>query len=503
MKRIALVLAAFIAVVSFQDANAQGLGSIGRSIGNKVTGAAQNAARQGVQNAAQKAKDREAEKAEAERKGPVTPVSFDGKEVYYVSPKGSNRNDCLTPQTAIKNLQKAIDLAPENAVIKIAAGNYLGTLDVGYIEVKDKYLSLVGGYNDDFSDRDPFKNITMIRPSEANVSTNGSKALLELDIRKTENGLFLLDGIAFDMGEENLYAAPDPKSDRNGCPEGCISGRIQAVGEGLGADGTIGGKTLSHQLVHGVVKGRVIIRNCVFTNGGYYGIQMMNLGSRWEIYNNVFVANSYAACQIDDFTNKGGLTYVDFHHNTVLFSWCRTKLMEDMGFGFRFMSRVDADVHDNIFGCNNYGALEYTHKAPEKDIEAMRKVAVVDNKFFMNKSDILLPSASYMWLFIRCDQFEDVEDLDVVENNVTLNDQAYFANINQPYLKGFTSIDVFKSESHDPNSAVNTFRSAMGMNMQGTETVRVSMYGNKYPFQEAFKLFGAYQGCGAQYSFDK
>ena len=63
----------------------------------------------------------------------------------------------MTPQTAIKNLQKAIEVAPENAVIKIAAGNYLGTLDVGYIEVKDKYLSLVGGYNEDFSDRDPFK----------------------------------------------------------------------------------------------------------------------------------------------------------------------------------------------------------------------------------------------------------------------------------------------------------------------------------------------------------
>ena len=499
MKKVSFILAAALSMAVLQPAQAQSL----RSLGNKVTGALQNEVRKEAQKAREDAKKNAADKAMKEALGPVTPVSFEGKETYYVSLKGSNRNDGRSPETPYKNLQKAIDEAPENAVIKIAAGNYLGTLDVGYIEIKDKYLSLVGGYTEDFSDRDPYKNVTMIRPSAANVSTNGTKALLEVDVRKTENGLVLVDGIAFDLGEENLYASYNPESDRNGSPEGCISGRIQAVGEGLGADGTIGGKTLSHQLIHGVVRGRVIIRNCTFVNGGYYGIQMMNIGSKWEIYNNVFVANSYAACQIDDFTNKGGLTYVNFHHNTVLFSWCRTKIMEDMGFGFRFMSRVDADVHDNIFGCNNYGALEYTHKAPEKDIEAMRRVSVVNNKFFLNKSDILLPSASYLWLFVRCDQFEDVDDLDEVENNVLLNDPAYFAKINQPYLKGFTNIDVFKSESHDPNSAVNTFRSAMGMNMVGTETVRVSMYGNKYPFEEAFNLFGAYDGFGAQYVFDK
>jgi hypothetical protein len=34
--------------------------------------------------------------------------------------------------------------------------------------------------------------------------------------------------------------------------------------------------------------------------------------------------------------------------------------------------------------------------------------------------------------------------------------------------------------------------------MQGTETVRVSMYGNRYPYEKAFELFGAIKGYGAQ-----
>ncbi|MCI7750403.1 MAG: hypothetical protein MSH61_08630, partial [Bacteroidales bacterium] len=49
------------------------------------------------------------------------PVS--GK-IYYVSPNGSNRNDATSPETAVKDLQKAIDLAEEGSAIYIAEGNY-------------------------------------------------------------------------------------------------------------------------------------------------------------------------------------------------------------------------------------------------------------------------------------------------------------------------------------------------------------------------------------------
>ena len=98
---------------------------------------------------------------------------------YYVSPAGSNRNDALTPQTAVKDLQKAIDLAEEGSVINIAEGNYLGKLDQGFVEVK-KYLSLVGGWNSDFSERNPVKYITSIRPGAQQVGTSGSHASLEV-----------------------------------------------------------------------------------------------------------------------------------------------------------------------------------------------------------------------------------------------------------------------------------------------------------------------------------
>ena len=101
------------------------------------------------------------------------PVS--GK-IYYVSPNGSNRNDATSPETAVKDLQKAIDLAEEESAIYIAEGNYLGKLDQGYIEVK-KYLSLVGGWKSDFSERNPVKYITSIRPGAGQAQAAAMPAL--------------------------------------------------------------------------------------------------------------------------------------------------------------------------------------------------------------------------------------------------------------------------------------------------------------------------------------
>ena len=57
---------------------------------------------------------------------------------------------------------------------------------------------------------------------------------------------------------------------------------------------------------------------------------------------------------------------------------------------------------------------------------------------------------------------------------------------------------ISSSQSFDRNSAGNRFNQATGQNMQGTETRRVSMYGNRYNFDKALKLFGAKAGYGAQ-----
>lgn len=49
----------------------------------------------------------------------------------------------------------------------------LGTLDLGFIEL-NKYMSIIGGYKSDFSERNPIKYITWIRPDATHLATSGA-----------------------------------------------------------------------------------------------------------------------------------------------------------------------------------------------------------------------------------------------------------------------------------------------------------------------------------------
>lgn len=431
-----------------------------------------------------------------------TPAS--GK-IYYVSPSGSNRNDAGSPETAVKDLQKAIDLAEEGSVINIAEGNYLGKLDQGYIEVK-KYLSLVGGWNSDFTERNPVKYITSIRPGAAQVGTSGSHASLEVYVRGKRNASVLIDGIAFDKGQYNSYCSYAPDDARTGSPEGCETGRLLIEGENPPV-AKVGGAPIGKPLLRGEVEGLVTIRNCTFVNGYHFAIEMGCVAGHFDIYNNVFVANRMSACEVRGMNPDQKLCSLDFHNNTVLFTWCRTKVQESMGVGFRFMTGLyQAKVYDNIFGCSNLGAIERTFVDSNAAKESERITSAYDNLFFMNRNnmtekaaDLILPSGGGKWLFLAASQFEDAEQLKEYEGNrEKAADDNFIKAIDPAYLKGYMGINIKSSSSYDPNSAVNQVNRLFGMNQQGTEIVRASMFANRYPFEKAFELFGAVSGCGAQ-----
>ena len=103
------------------------------------------------------------------------------------------------------------------------------------------------------------------------------------------------------------------------------------------------------------------------------------------------------------------------------------------------------------------------------------------------------------WLYVPAKRFDEVEMLTKYENNRELPASSAFKDVIDPaYLKGFASLKIMTTESYDPNSAANLYREAHGLNKQGTSTTRVSMFGNRYNFDKAVKLFGAEPGYGAQ-----
>ncbi len=425
-----------------------------------------------------------------------------GTKTLYVSvSNGSNRNEG-SQASPLKDLQKAIDEAPEGAVICVAEGNYLGYLDQGWVKV-NKYVSIVGGYSNDFSQRDPIKFRTTMRPGAEQIMTSGNQGVMDIRVVGKRNGVVLVDGIIFDRGQINLYIAPIHDDDRAAAPEGCETGRIVNVDETppLPVVEPAGMKS-AFQLISGEMEGNLTIRNCVFLNGYHFGIQMACRGGHFDVYNNVFVANRMAACEVRGSLAQPNTSSLAFHDNTILFTWCRTKHMEDMGYGFRYMTGIDADVYNNIVGCSNYGGLDRAYVDADKAKEAKRVTSAWNNLFFGNRNgDMVLPSGGGGWTFVLAKNFEDVNQLTQYENNREMNEaevNAISSKIDAPYLKGFIGITGTQTSEFNPNSSVNQFRNALGMNMQGTETVRVSMYGNRYPFEKVFDLFGAIEGYGAQ-----
>lgn len=412
---------------------------------------------------------------------------------YFVSQANGTARGEGSKEAPLKDIQKAIDKAANGDVICIAEGNYLGNLDRGWIEIKGKYVSLEGGWNNNFTERNPMKYITRIQPSVDQRGTIGM-GLLMIEATSNKSEHIVIDGIFFDEGLLHEYCKADPTDERFGCPEGCETGRILPVGNPPN-------KTI--RIIGGKVAGTLVIRNCMFLNSSYNGIIMTNMGGNWEIYNNVFVSNLYASCEITGGLNQATGAHqatVDFHHNTVLFSWPTTKEMESMGYGYRFRNGCDHNVHHNIFGCNNYGALDGGWDDSNLPADKRKICSAYDNRFFMNKGDIVLAGTSGgKWLYVPGKRFEEVEMLKEYEGNSELPSSSKLKDIiDQPYLKGFASLKIMTTESYDANSAANQYREAHGLNKQGTMTTRVSMFGNRYNFDKAIKLFGAENGFGAQ-----
>lgn len=393
----------------------------------------------------------------------------------------------------IKNLQKAIDKAADGDTIHIAEGVYTGNLDCGFYKLENKAVNLLGGYAKDFSSRDIINHKTILRSSKQNSGVVGSEAVLNVVAGDKERTM-VIDGLCFDRGDTNGYHKLEGK------PEGCQTGMLVIPPTtGTSIDGLDKVYTITTPLLRGEFKGELTIQNCAFINGGNYAVQYGVRGGKVTIKNNIFVNNRMAACEVSGKLADPLASTCEFCNNTVLFTWSRTKDLGDMGYGYRYMNGCNHIVHDNIFGFSTWVALNRGFKEHDKKAEEARQTTSDNNVFMMNKKgDLDLPGAG-TFLYVKCSQFDDVDELTSSDGNKEITDFSAFKGvINQAYLNGYLNLQYTETTDFDPNSQANQLRSALGMNQVGKIDSKVSMFANYYPFDEAFKLFGAMQGVGAQ-----
>jgi hypothetical protein len=439
-----------------------------------------------------------------------------GKTFYVSASTGSARADGLSPTSAMKDLQKAINTAQDDDVILVAEGNYLGNLDRGYIECgrfgnathaedMGKFISIYGGYSPDFSERNIIKYVTKLQPKDQKFIA----PLFNMNARRPYGyngpvGNVVIDGLVFDFGESNLYYVANVKESATGTPnEGVLTGRFVEP-DSAPKYPTEGYSNGDEYGLHMDVEGNVRVSNCIFVNCRDYGISALMGKGHIEVCNNIFIACRYAACQVKGNVRDADIPLVsfDFHHNTVLFTWTRTKAFEDMGQGFRFMNGIRTiNVYNNIFGCNSNCAVERVYYESNKAMEAAKESNLYNNYFFANRRDLELASAGAATISVPAARIEEAEQIGPkYEGNMEMpeGNDAFLQAIDKDYLEGFMTLTIISSQSYNANSAANQVNRMFGLNQQGSEIVRPSMYCNKYPWEKAKDLFGKVDNYGAQ-----
>ena len=408
---------------------------------------------------------------------------------WYVAPNGKNKNAGNTPAAPLKNIWKAIEKAKPGDSICIAAGKYYGKMNSGWITV-NKAVSLFGGYKADFSERNPLVHQTLLQPTNEQNATKPTFGTLTINIpRGAQKAQTVIDGIVFDHTLANSYHPTKGK------PEGFKLGMWLPPP----AKGNTKYPSIDRYMLHANSDGDLIIQNCLFLNASNYAINVSHFSGTVRILNNVFIAGRMVAAEVRSANAKPFAVAYEFAYNTVLFTWTRTSEMSDMGYGVRTNEGITSNVHHNIFGLNCMAGFDNT-----KGNDKKKKIKLDNNIFFLNKKADVAITMSPNIKFMKVDgggfdDLEDAEGFESVDKNLSLKDPKLFQNVIDPvYLQAFLNATYSEKTSYDPNSPVNVFRAAFGMNKQGTITTKVSMFANAYPAENVMKFFGAVPQYGAQ-----
>ena len=421
-------------------------------------------------------------------------ATLSAADIYVSLSNGKNKN-AGTKEAPLKNLWKALETGAPGDVIHVAEGNYPGKMKCGWVQM-DKPMSVIGGYSPDFSQRDPLKFKTMLQPTnDQNDKKGTAMALFLVNFKNKPFAGFkiVLDGLIFDDGFASSY------HETKGKPAGFDTG--------MWLEGPAWNKTrdkfpsanrysLFTQLGYGTA-GDLEVRNCTFVNGSNFGANINWFKGEVKFENNVFCNNRMIGANVQSSNGKPGEVKFEFEKNTVLFTWSRLNDLADMGFGVRVNPGVNAEIEDNIIGLNVLTGFDNT----KNDRMKPKKIKLDKNVFFLNRESDVQMTVSPNIAKVRVDGFEDLEGtdgIDSIEDNTDLKDPSVFkGRINAQYLNAFLSMKYSESTKLDEGKC-NGLRSVLGLPLQGTITTQCDMYANRYPLEDALKLFGAMAGKGAQ-----
>jgi len=199
-------------------------------------------------------------------------------DTRFVTANGADTNDCTTPASACRTVQRAVDVVAEGGVIKVAAGTYTDsdTATLGYVVALTKTAALRGGYDATFADPpDPVANPTIL-----DAEGQGRVIYIAGDISPTVEGFQITGG-------DSIRLEGSPPRFGNGGGVYIITAtatiRHNQIFSNSGYEG--GGLYLAN--CSATVSWNTIMSNTAFNGGGLH-----TEASEATLYGNTFAANT-------------------------------------------------------------------------------------------------------------------------------------------------------------------------------------------------------------------
>ena len=219
-----------------------------------------------------------------------------------------------TKEKPFKDPWQALEKCESGDTIHIAEGEYYGKLKIGMWKIDTTYISLIGGYDKEFKERNPWTHPTLLFCPPEYKGTMRGGYMIEGEGDHTGA---VVDGIIFDKKTNNQYFANgDLDRDRSDAREHLW-----------------------------LFYPNVTIRNCVFLNGNGGALRVCNGAT---IENNIFINHNNRTINM----SKGHTSAPSvIRNNTFLFSW-EIKFGEGRGRGgslLRFETDCRSIVDNNTF----------------------------------------------------------------------------------------------------------------------------------------------------------
>ncbi|NOY74767.1 MAG: hypothetical protein GXP32_03125 [Kiritimatiellaeota bacterium] len=321
-------------------------------------------------------------------------IQVSARDWYVSAARGKGKSGKKSKPA--KDLGNIVSKLKPGDVVHIAAGTYPGRGKSGADIIKVP-VSIIGGYSDDFSSRDPWGKYKTIFSGDNKTKNYKVSPRVSIDLSKYRTKIItpiLIDGLIVDQGAQNHYKTvkqlkivrlASPKTGANPTPDrGGIFVRVSrspdfktpwniTVKNNLVLNSA---PTQGALAVFGYAKSRILIENNLVINCTGTGIYA---GTSWAGRNEALAPK---------FTIK---------NNSILFIWKYDAFVSSFsGVGFKTDSEVVADFANNIIAFSDRFNIQKQGKWP-LNLKNNILIGAVDSTYYETVGDSKI-------------QFDDLED---------------------------------------------------------------------------------------------